>query len=249
MKNAHAFLTNGQDYAKWRPQYPASLFAWLAAQSPQRKRALDCATGNGQAALGCAQHFAQVIGIDFSLGQLQARLRHPRVHYAAAAAEALPFPDRHFDLVTVALAIHWFDLPRFYREVERVLRPGGVLAAWGYAFPRISPRLDALIQQHLLTPIAPYWDQRNHIVASRYRALPLPYPPLPPPKLEDIMLQWTRAQLLAYFSTWSAVRRCRAEDGGNPLPGLDAALAAHWPDGESRTIRLPLFIRAARKPR
>ena len=47
-------------------------------------------------------------------------------------AETLPVPSSSADLVTVSTAAHWFDLPRFLREVDRVLAPGGVLAMYGY---------------------------------------------------------------------------------------------------------------------
>ncbi len=248
MENARAFAHGADAYARHRPRYPKSLFAWLADQSPGRERAWDCASGNGQAALGSAEHFDQVFATDFSLEQMRQGFRHPRVHFAAAAAEAPPFPAESFDLITVALAVHWFDLPRFFAAVDRVLHPGGLLAVWGYAFPGLSPRLDALIQRHLLSVIAPFWSERNHLVANRYRDLTLPYPLVPVPPLEDITLQWTRGQLLAHFSTWSAVRRCRDESGHDPLPPLDAALRPHWPEGEKRTVTLPLFVKAARKP-
>ena len=41
-------------------------------------------------------------------------------------------PSSSADLVSVSTAAHWFDLPRFLREVDRVLAPGGVLAMYGY---------------------------------------------------------------------------------------------------------------------
>jgi hypothetical protein len=47
--------------------------------------------------------------------------------------------------VTVAQALHWFDLPRLYAEVRRVSRPGAVLAAWCYHLPSVSPAVDAVI--------------------------------------------------------------------------------------------------------
>ena len=57
------------------------------------------------------------------------------------------------DLVTVAVAIHWFNFDEFYREVKRVLKPKGILAAWTYNLTEISPEIDQLINQILCRDI------------------------------------------------------------------------------------------------
>src|SRR5690606_26893711 len=99
-----------------RPTYPDGLFAWLAAESPGRVLAWDCATGNGQAALALAEHFEAVVATDVSAAQLAHAPRHPRVRYAVAPAEASPLEDASADLVTVAQAFHWFDRDAFFAE-------------------------------------------------------------------------------------------------------------------------------------
>lgn len=45
--------------------------------------------------------------------------------------QATGLPSGCASLVTIAQALHWFDRPLFYAEVARILRPGGVFAAWG----------------------------------------------------------------------------------------------------------------------
>jgi ubiquinone/menaquinone biosynthesis C-methylase UbiE len=50
-----------------------------------------------------------------------------------ASAEALPFRDRSFDLVTVSSGVHWFEPERFQREAARVLRPGGRVLLYEHA--------------------------------------------------------------------------------------------------------------------
>src|SRR5690606_4114436 len=57
-------------YAQYRPQYPPTLYAYLAQNAPGRALAWDCATGNGQAALGLAAYFDQVIATDASAEQI-----------------------------------------------------------------------------------------------------------------------------------------------------------------------------------
>lgn len=60
----------------------------------------------------------------------------PNVTYQHEDAHIIPLPDSSVDLVTAASALHWFDLPRFYQECRRVLKPHGCLAAW--AIPLVS---------------------------------------------------------------------------------------------------------------
>jgi ubiquinone/menaquinone biosynthesis C-methylase UbiE len=98
-------------------------------------RVLDVATGAGHTALALAPHVARVIASDMTEEMLAeaAKLARARglgnVETQRASAEALPFPDASFDLVTCRLAAHHFtDMPAFAAECLRVLVPGGVLA-------------------------------------------------------------------------------------------------------------------------
>src|SRR4030095_4788501 len=65
------FSRQATDYAKFRPQYPRALFAFVAANSPNDELALDCATGNGQAAVALAEFFQKVIALDASGEQIR----------------------------------------------------------------------------------------------------------------------------------------------------------------------------------
>ncbi len=69
-----------------------------------------------------------MIGTDASAEQIAHAERHPHVRYRVAAAEHSGLPDASIDLVTVAQALHWFDISAFYGEAIRVLRLGGTLA-------------------------------------------------------------------------------------------------------------------------
>jgi hypothetical protein len=64
------FSRQATDYAKFRPQYPRALFDFVGANSPNNEVALDCATGNGQAAVGLAEFFQRVIALDASAEQI-----------------------------------------------------------------------------------------------------------------------------------------------------------------------------------
>src|SRR5215831_1555408 len=139
------FSAHATDYRAFRPSYPAELFTFLASAAPARDLAWDCGTGNGQAAVALAEHFARVFATDASAEQVKNAEPHPRVEYAVAPAEKCPLPDHTADLVTVAQALHWFDFDRFYAEVRRVARPGGLLAVTCYYEPSVGPGVDPVL--------------------------------------------------------------------------------------------------------
>lgn len=233
-------------YAAARPRYPAALFAAIAAAAPARERAWDCGCGNGQAALGLAEHFACVEATDASAAQIAEARPDPRVRYTVAAAEASGLPAASCDAVCVAQALHWFDAGPFLAEVRRVLRPGGVFAAWGYAFFEVEPAIDAVVARRLLAPIAPHWAPQNRRLWDGYRGLVLPFEPLdlPAPAIE---LDWRLDELLAYVASWSAAKACVAGRGDAFLHAAHDALAPLWGPG-SRRVRMPLHLRAGRQP-
>ena len=95
--------------------------------APARDRLWDCATGNGQAAAGLAEHFLEIHATDASAEQIGQAIAHPRIAYSVQEAEHTTFDDDFFDVVTVAQAMHWFRVAEFGAEASRVLRPGGLL--------------------------------------------------------------------------------------------------------------------------
>lgn len=115
-------------YTRFRPRYPSALFEYLASVTPKKDVVWDCATGTGQAAVELAQHFEQVIATDASAEQIANAEQHPRVQYRVSTAEMSGLDSGSIDLITVAQALHWFDLPAFYAEAQRVLKPDGLLA-------------------------------------------------------------------------------------------------------------------------
>ncbi len=234
-------------YAHYRPTYPAPLFAWLAGVAPARQRAWDCATGTGQAAIGLAAHFDAVVATDASAGQLAAASPHPRVHYRLAAAESSSLEAASLDLATVAQALHWFDRPRFFAEVERVLRPSGVLAVWSYGIPELEGEgPDALLQHFYAEIVGPYWPPEKALVENGYRDLVLPFENLPTPTFA-MEATWTMEQLLGYCSSWSASALYRAALGSDPIDRLRPALAAAWGEPDApRRLNWPLTIKASR---
>lgn len=239
------FSALAASYAAYRPRYPAALFAYLADIVPGHERAWDCATGSGQAALGLAAHFGAVLATDLSAAQLAHAAPHPRVHYCAVPAEASGLAAHSVDLVTVAQAIHWFDLPAFYQEVARVLRPGGVLAAWCYHAAQISPALDEIVRHYYKGVLGPYWLPGVRLVEEHYRTLPFPFDELEPPSFHG-EAEWGLDELIGYLSSWSAGLAYRRARGEEPLETIRPALTAAWGSPARRGVRWPLHLRVGR---
>lgn len=240
------FSAQAPDYARYRPNYPDSLFAWLAAQAPARGLAWDCGTGNGQAAIGLAPHFARVIATDPSASQLASAERRDNVEYRCVPAEASGLDAASIDLLTVAQAIHWFDLERFHAEARRVLRPGGVIAAWTYTLLDVEAGVDALVSDYYRNVVGPYWPPERKLVDDRYRSLPFPFDPVGAPAFA-ISTEWSLDDLLGYLGTWSATRAYMKAKGTDPLIELGRRLAPLWPDRTmKKTLRWPLHLRVGR---
>jgi SAM-dependent methyltransferase len=242
------FSSASDRYAAYRPDYPAGLFGWLAGLCAERDTAWDCATGSGQAALGLAPHFRRVVATDASAEQVRHAAPHPRVDYRVAPAEASGLAERSVDLVTVAQAAHWFDLPRFYAEAARVLKPGGVIALWGYGRMVLPGDLDAPFLRFYAETVGPYWPPERALIDDGYRSLDFPFAEMAAPAF-FIEVEWSLQRLLDYLSTWSAIRRYQAALERDPLPALRAELQPGWGDsGTTRKLQWPLFLRVGRIP-
>ena len=232
-------------YARYRPTYPAALFAWLAGQAPATKLAIDVGTGSGQGATALAEHFDRVVGLDPSEAQLRNARAHPRVDYRVARAEQLAASDASADLIFVAQALHWFDHGAFFAEVGRVLVPDGVLAVTCYELTVITPEIDAVVMELYEGHLGPYWEPERKLVETAYRTIAFPFRELDAPAFA-MRMRWSVEDLIGYLGTWSPLRRFRNERGFDPLEATIPKLRAAWGDVGERSVVWPFSVRAFR---
>lgn len=240
------FSGHAANYADARPRYPPELFAFLATQCPERQLACDCGTGNGQAALALAAHFKRVVATDASQAQLDQAPRHPRVEFLYQAAETIALPAGSVDLVTVAQALHWFVIERFFESAEAVLKTEGILAIWSYGMATVSPSVDVIVHYLYEDILGQFWPSERRLVETGYSSINFPFSPLPTPAL-SMECKWSLQQLLDYLLSWSATRRYMEVKGSNPLDLVRAELGPAWGDAPQRVVRWPLNFRVSRK--
>ena len=240
MKKDH-FSRQSDLYLQFRPGYPEALFAKIADAAPDTKLAVDLACGNGQAAVGLANYFEEVVGLDGSAGQIRVALARPNIRYSVASAEATGLADHCASVVTVAQALHWFDLEAFWPELKRILRLKGLFVAWSYALMEINPDIDRIWLHFYRETLRDTWPPDRAHVEEGYRNLGLPdwinrWPGF------ELVESWTREQFVGYVRTWSGVKRFQDRYGYDPSVPFDRDLASAWPDGEIRTVRWPLHV-------
>lgn len=233
-------------YRTARPRYPDALFDWIASQAGGHALCWDAGCGNGQASVALAEHFARVVATDPSAAQIRNAEARPNVDYRVEPAERTSLDAQSVDAVTVAQALHWFELPAFISEVERVAKPGAPFCAWCYASCSVDSTIDAVIAELYDRTLGAYWPPERRHVDAGYASLDLPFAPLAPPPME-LRVEWDADHLLAYLSSWSAAQRYRTATGGDAIATIADRLRASWGDPRRvRAVRWKLGLRAGR---
>lgn len=245
IENRNTFGQAPDRYRTFRPGYPEELFEYLASLCDRPGRALDCATGNGQAAVGLAKQFERVAAFDSSAGQVANAVEHERVEYRVGVAESPPF-DECFDLVTVAQGAHWFDLPVFYDALSRITHEQTVVAIWGYSYSTVEPRIDACLAECLVPHIDPFWAEGNRVVIEKYSPIPFPFHEIEWPGFAP-RYAWTLEAYMNYIRTWSSVKLFEQAHGRDPVVELEATLGEFWPARESKQVGFELVGRIGRR--
>jgi len=206
---------------------------------------LDCATGNGQAAVALSEYFDKVIATDASAAQIKNAIPHKKVSYFVATAEKTDIQDDTVDLITVAQALHWLEFDKFYDEVRRVARPKSVFAAWCYPLMQFENKnIQELLEYFYNTILGKYWPPERIHCDTRYENIPFPFQELKTPDFE-IKLSWSQDAFIGYLSTWSAVQKYINKHHEDPIKKhILPTLSQSWGPCKKQSLRFDFIMRA-----
>lgn len=239
------FSSHAAQYAAFRPIYPASLYEFILKYVNSNNAAWDCACGNGQVARDLAPRFSLVHATDISQKQLDNAYHASNIRYSIAPAEKTSFPDKSFDLITVAQAMHWLRIPEFFKEARRVGKDESILAYWGYGLFRIGRDVDAIVDDFYTKVIGPYWDPERRLIDDGYSTIMPPFEIIKTPEFE-FSFNWTLTELEGYITTWSSVQKYIADRGISPVNELALKLQRFWLRDKPVKVKFPLFLTVCR---
>lgn len=236
------FSQHAHDYKKFRPDYPTEIIDFVVTQCQQKNTAWDCATGNGQVAQLLQPYFKKIYATDASAEQIQQTSSTANIQYAVARAEASGLPNHSIDLITVAQAAHWFDLPLFYQEVQRVAALGAVLAIWGYHNHSIHPEIDAIVLKLYKDILKDYWPPERGKVEEKYASMNPPFQKINCPDF-FMKKQVDLNGLIGYLATWSATQIYISKNKNNPIEYIYDELHESWGNAcDIKEITWPVFL-------
>jgi SAM-dependent methyltransferase len=152
-------------YDAYRPRTPTALLDLLpqVAGDTRPRLVVDLGSGTGLSTYAWAERADAVIGVEPNDDMRRQAERKgagqgdlARISFRAGLSHATGLPDACADIVTASQALHWMDPQPTFAEVARILRPGGVFAAYDYDWPPlITPATDLLFAafMQILDPI------------------------------------------------------------------------------------------------
>ncbi|XP_007439473.2 putative methyltransferase DDB_G0268948 [Python bivittatus] len=174
---------------------------------------VDVGCGSGQNTLLLAKYFEKVVGTDVSEAQIEEakRATHPpNVSYLTCPAEKLPFKDHSVDLITAFSAVHWFDVPCFVKEMDRILKPSGCFILCSNTldlqlhYRDQSEKLTEIFKE-IQTQLIPYANERIKFVLDEYKTIFDALPFQDKERITDIVdkIPVSVSELLGYIQSFS----------------------------------------------
>jgi SAM-dependent methyltransferase len=177
-----------QSYDKARPTPPPVLLDLLTqlVKTPRPALVVDLGSGTGLSTAIWGGRAARVIGIEPNADmrreaqlKLEGQPYAAQVEYREGVAQQTGLPDGCADVVTAAQSFHWMEPTATLAEVARILKPGGIFAAYDYDWPpainwelerlaqEMVGRLMGLIRERGLAGQVKMWPKDKHLENMR----------------------------------------------------------------------------------
>lgn len=161
------FSNRVENYVKYRPGYPAEMFAYLIKQKVLKSDSViaDIGSGTGISAKLFLDNGNMVYGVEPNNEMRKAAeklySRQKNFKSIVGTAEATTLKSKSIDIIIAAQAFHWFKPEEFKKEIIRVLKPGGVvLLIWN---ERLTDETEFLIEyENLLHNFSVDYKDVNH---------------------------------------------------------------------------------------
>ncbi|KAN0034443.1 hypothetical protein ACTFIV_000956 [Dictyostelium citrinum] len=234
-----------ESYKNFRPTYNDELYSIIDSYcDDKRDLAIDVGAGSGQATVKLAKYFKKVIGFEPSEYQLKHAEPTDTVEYRLSAAEKIDLPSGSVDLITVATAVHWFNLQEFYKESKRLLRENGSLIIWCYGSLKI------INNEELQKIHENYWAPEIKYINDEYVDIRPTYENTTRKTitLDKIM---SINDMVGMYSSWSSYAKYIKEGNKDFLPDIKKSLVdlLKTTDCNSKIIKVdyPVYIILSKK--
>ena len=251
-----------QVYARFRPTYPKAILdiisGFLSKNNGGFGLAVDVGCGSGQSTFYLSSLFKNCLGTDISevqVAQAQKKcqeLNIKNVGFKVGDATNLPIESGTVDMLSCAQAWHWMEPEGLYREANRVLKPKGCLAIYGYGNPQLTNKgCNELLSHFYYNTLKGCWHEKRKHVENLYREVKLPYQ-----KTERHDFNSSRhmqmSAFIGYVSSWSGYQTyCERHPGNTVLEDmqqnmkriLEATPPADTEEGDlSVEVVFPYFV-------
>lgn len=131
--NTENFTGKAEAYAQGRPGYPKAVIDTITELAPSGAVFADIGAGTGKFTVELAKRGYDVYAVEPN-ADMREQLALTLAPYSNAKIidgtdEATTLPNHSVDILTVAHALHWFNLDRFRQECRRVVKPDGFVIA------------------------------------------------------------------------------------------------------------------------
>ncbi|MEL6536603.1 MAG: class I SAM-dependent methyltransferase, partial [Bacteroidota bacterium] len=184
----------------------------------------------------------EVIATDGNLRILEGTIPNSKISFEVGQEDTISAKSGSVDLVTVGQALHMLNLEDFYSEVRRVVRPGGVLAVWGFGIPRLGMEFDRLLNRFYSETLSGYWPAGWVHLQQRYKNIPFPFKNVMDERVEA-EYYWKFEDWMSFLESWTAVRQYTKDHGGSPVEVLRPLFSQLWGGHETKKVSFTFFVK------